>query len=193
VGGNTGGGYQFLGDDDLRRASLRFVAGGRLVGGILSALPGVSFLTLRRGEVLWVEEFSNQAVRKASVVITSCRLYAGRQYRWGQEKCGTSTECVYTYSEQAKKAEAALSAADLALSKVLMPFNVNTYPGGVMGLAAAVNAAAGKPLPASLNSALLAAGMSQADINEQVSNRAKAVRPSDIDTNFVPLLTAPRP
>jgi hypothetical protein len=98
-----------------------------------------------------------------------------------------------TYSAEATKGESVLSSDDLALSKALRPVNVNSYPGGAQGLAAAINAACGQRLPSSLNAALLSLGLSQTAIDEQVCEVAGSVTASEINTNFEPLLTAPRP
>jgi hypothetical protein len=97
------------------------------------------------------------------------------------------------YSAQLASARAVLPQDNAALAKDLPAVNVNSFPGGAAAIAQIINAYCGQPLPAAVNSSLLSLGLSQATINEKVCDIAASVRPSDINTNFAPLLTAPRP
>jgi hypothetical protein len=98
-----------------------------------------------------------------------------------------------TYSAQLASAKAVAAQDDVTLANYLPPLNVNSYPGGANAIAASINAVCSQGLPASLNTNLLGLGLTQTYINSQVCAIAHSVTASTINTNFGPLLTAPRP
>jgi hypothetical protein len=97
------------------------------------------------------------------------------------------------YSTRADTARTILLNDNLMLEKAFPSVDVNSFPGGAKAIAAAYNGLCGKSLSEPLNQILLSLGQTQTAINQQVCDFARAVKPSDINTDYAAMLTESAP
>jgi hypothetical protein len=164
--------------------------------------PDPNFKTVVRPPVLSFLPTGNATVDKAIVhylsyasleaaVLHAAERWQGANLAGDTAHAALQLKALNTYSQQAAKAKVVVNQDNLALSALLPSVDVNRYPGGTVAIAAAFNAQCGQPLPSSSNSSLLSLGLSQTDIDDAICNYVNSIRPSDITTDFKPLLATP--